>query len=75
MVPKPDCCKRPHLHTIRIVEESSDSPSAIFRCEACETYWITTLNEWAVMKGDDEMFGAFKRLAADQAIKMLRVSR
>ena len=75
MLPEPNCCKRPHLHAIKIVAESEDIQKAIFRCDACDTYWGTAVNAWAIMERTSDEFGGSERLSTDQAVNELRPSR
>jgi hypothetical protein len=75
MLPKPNCCKRPHLHVIQIVEEASDQPVAIFRCDACETYWQAANNAFALREGAFDDVEGFQKLSTDDEIKMLRTTR
>lgn len=75
MLLKPNCCKRPHLHAVKIVDESSDSQAAIFRCDACEAYWTAQVNAWAMLEGSSGEIGGFERLTTEQAIERLRDRR
>jgi hypothetical protein len=72
MLPKPDCCKRPHLHAVRIIDESPETQKAIFRCDACEAYWSAAVNAWAMIEGASDEISGFERMTTDQAVLVLR---
>jgi hypothetical protein len=75
MLPKPNCCKRPHLHAVQILDKTPEDQLAIFRCDACETYWRAAINAWAMLDGSIDEIGGFHKLTTDEAVKVLRATR
>jgi hypothetical protein len=75
MLPKPNCCKRPHLHAVRIIDESDELQIAIFRCDACETYWSAKVSALAMIEGISGDVEGFQRLETNHAVCILRSER
>lgn|GEM_PF-4850058 len=67
-----DCCKRPELSVIKILEEQKQSDTrTLFRCGSCGSYWLQDECEYMSFNGDDQWRTSNKMLTAEEAAKEL----
>ena len=71
MLANPNCCHRPSLKPVRILDDLEGSEIAIGRCEACETYWSVAASQWAIAKGEAGPDATFVKLTAEEAIALV----
>jgi hypothetical protein len=72
MILEPDCCYRPSLRTLHLIDEAPDGEIVLDRCEHCRTYWRVTSHDRTDFEGaDNNSFLWFGRLSDTEAQSLL----
>jgi hypothetical protein len=71
MPTRPDCCCKPSLRSVRVLDEVVCGNVVLQRCETCQTYWLAAHGHVELADGLDAELDGLQRLNGSEVAELM----
>jgi hypothetical protein len=71
MPTRPNCCCKPSLQSVRVLDEMVCGNVVLQRCETCQSYWLAAHGQLELADGNDLELDSIERLSGPEVEELL----